>query len=262
MALDTFTIKTKVAITLDANTQTNVVPLFTYTSFTKAGYRVVNEYFEVKNLKAVAFIYNIATVPFPVFDLEDSESKQLLDAINLEWKSPRIEMDILLTTNNGTNWQRIAAYSLLNPNPYPYREYSLGDHALGSNAMVGIQMKNVGFGLLQNGAFGSDKITVFADLERVVTVERISDTSSRIANTITTTASKIVNSNNNRTGISFQNNSLVDVFVDTVNTVKTSSYAVKLAPGDYYEALAPIYTGSYYAVIASGTASIEIREYV
>ncbi|WP_445628419.1 hypothetical protein [Nostoc sp. DSM 114167] len=260
--LDTFTIKSKAVITLDANSGSSVVPIFQYSPFTKAGYRTINEYFEINNLKAVAFIYNTDAVPFPVFELEDTESKQLLTAINLEWKSERIQMDVVLTTNSGTNWHRIAAYSLLNASPYPYREYSLGDHTLGDNAMLGIQMRSVGYGLLQNGNLGSDRVTVFADLVRVVTVERIADTAQRVTNNITTTPSIIVNSNVNRKVLSFFNSSNQNVYIDNVSTVSTTSHMLELEPKEYYEVPEPMYTGSYYAVVASGSTSIEIREAV
>ncbi|HYX16485.1 MAG TPA: hypothetical protein VE944_19380 [Nostoc sp.] len=262
MALDTFTIKGKIVFTITPDTGTTITPVFDYTPFQKAGYRVINEYLEINNLKAVAWIYSVAKVPFPVFELEDTESKQLLTAINLEWKSERIQMDVLITTNEGTNWNRIAAYSLLNSDPYPYREYVLGDHTLGDNAMIGIQMRNVGFGLLQNGNLGSDRVTVYADLVRVVTIEKISDSGIKIANNITTTPSTIMNTNINRTTATLFNSSDKNVFIDVVNTVSTTSHIIKLEPGDYYESPAPIYTGNYWAVVESGSTAIDVREFV
>ncbi|PHJ54510.1 hypothetical protein VF06_37475 [Nostoc linckia z4] len=262
MVLETFAIKSKLCITLDANTGSTVKPLLTYTPYNKAGYRLIHEYLEIENLKAVGWIYSLTEVEFPVFELEDTESKQLLTAINLEWNSPRIQMDVVLDVGNTLNWQRIAAYSLLNSSPYPYREYSLGNHSLGDNSMIGLQIRNVGFGLLQNGTKGQDKVTAFADLKRVVTLERIVDTSQKIANNITNIAAIIVNANTNRKGLTFFNSSDKNIFIDTVSTVSGSSYMVKLEPGDYYEAPAPIYTGNYYAVVASGSTAIDIREFV
>lgn len=262
MALDTFTTKSKVAITLDANTGTTVKPIMVKVPYVKQGYRVINEYYEVTNLKAVAWIYSVEPVPFPVFELEDTESKQLLTAINLEWKSERIQMDVVLSVDDGAIWQRIAAYSLINADPSPYREYSLGDHTLGDNAMIGVQIRNVGFGLLQNGNLGSDRVTVYADVTRVVTIEKVIDSSTRIANTITNTPSIIANSNSARSGITFFNSTTTNVFIDTVSTVTTSSYLVKLEPGDYWEPPTQNYTGNYYGVVVSGSVGIDIREFV
>ncbi|MEH2148238.1 MAG: hypothetical protein V7K63_08730 [Nostoc sp.] len=217
---------------------------------------------EINNLKAVSWIYSLAEVPFPVFELEDTESKQLLTAINLEWKSPRIQMDVVIDIDGSEQWQRIAAYSLLNSSPYPYREYTLGDHTLGDNAMLGLQVRAVGFGLLQNSSRGNDKVTAYADLTRVITIEKNVDTSQKITNTISNIASTIVNSNVNRRGITFFNSSSVNVYVDTNSSVTTGSYLVKLEPGDYWEPPIQSYTGAYYGIIASGSTGIDIREFV
>ncbi|MEH2244591.1 hypothetical protein [Nostoc sp.] len=261
MAFETFEIRSKVCVSLDADTGNAVKPLLTYVPYNKSGYRLINEYLEIENLKAVSWIYSLPTVEFPVFELEDSKSKQLLAAINLEWGSPRTQMDIMINVDNSI-WQKISAYSLLNSSPYPYREYSLGNHTLGDNAMLGLQIKDVGFGLLQNSTDGQDKVTAFADLTRYITIEKLVDTSSKIANNITTITATIVNSNPNRKGLTFFNSSGKDIYLDTVNTVSNNSYMVKLEPGDYYEAPSPMYTGNYYAVVENGSTAIDIREFV
>lgn len=261
MAFETFIIKTKVCITLDSDTGFTVKPLLTYVPYNKSGYRLVSEYLEVNNLKAISWIYNLTTIDFPVFDVEDSDSKQLLTAINLEWHSPRTQLDVMLNVDMDSNWQRIVAYSLLNPSPYPYREHLLGNYPLGDNAMLGFQIRDVGYGGLQNTIVGQDKVTVFADLTRHITIEKLVDTSSKIANNITTIPATIVNSNSNRKGVTFFNSSDKDVYLDTANAVSTSSYMVKLEPGDYYEAPSPMYTGAYYAVVSSSNTAIDIREF-
>lgn len=262
MAFETFTIKNKLCITLDPNSGSTVKPLLTYAPYSKSGYRLISEYLEIKDLKAVSWIYSLPPVVFPVFELEDTESKQLLTAINLEWKSPRIQLDVMVDIDNTLSWQRIAAYSLLNPSPYPYREYSLGNHTLGDNAMIGLQIRSVGFGLLQNGVNGQDKVTAYADLSRQITIERLIDTSAKIANIITPIAATIVNSNSNRKGLTLFNSSDKNIFIDTVATVNVISYMVKLEPGDYYESPSPLYTGAYYAVVTSDSTAIDIREFV
>lgn len=264
MAFETFSTKTKACITLDPNTGSTVKPLFVFTPFTKAGYRLVHEYVEVENLRAVSWIYSLPEVEFPVFELEDTESKQLLTAINLEWKSPRIQMDVVIDINNSLNWQRIAAYSLLNSSPYPYREYSLGNHTLGNNSMIGLQIRNAGYGLLANGNNGQDKVTAYADIIRTVTVEKIVDTSVKIANNITQIASTIVNANPDRKALTFFNNSPTQapIFIDTNSNVDAGMYMIRLNPGDYYEAPSPVYTGAYWAAVQYGSTSIEVREFI
>ena len=166
MTIQELAVKQKVTVTLDPNSGSSVVPIFNYVPYSKAGYRLIDEYLEIEDLKATSWIYSLPPVPFPVFELEDSESKQLLTAINLEWKSPRIQLDIMVNIDGTLSWQRISAYSLLNSDPYPYREYSLGNHFLGNNSMLGLQIRNVGEGLLQNSVKGQDKVTAFGNLTR------------------------------------------------------------------------------------------------
>ncbi|MEH1765797.1 MAG: hypothetical protein V7K76_26050 [Nostoc sp.] len=259
--LQTFSTVRKVAVPLDANSGTNITPLFAYTPFTLSGYRVINENLSLSNLQAIAYIYSLPVVAFPVFDLTESDSQQLLTAINLEWQNARIQLDTLVRVGLTGTYQRIASNSLTNPNPYPYKQFTLDNQLLGSGDMLAVQVRNVGYGLLQNSAGGSDVVTVSADLTTTITIEETVDNASVVANNITTTAATVVNSNVNRKGITFFNNSTQTVYIDTVSTVSTTSYTVALAVGDYYEAPAPIYTGAYYAVVASGNTAINIREY-
>lgn len=262
MAVNNLIVKQKLAITLDSASASNVIPLFTYTPYSKSGYRLLDEYLEIDNLKAISWIYNIPAVEFPIFDVEDSESKQILTSINLEWTSPRIQLDILFKVDGSSTWQKIESKSLLNQSPLPYREFSLGSHVLGNNSMIGFQIIDAGEGLLKSTSVGQDKVTLIADLTRQVFVQELIDTSNKIVNNITTTASTIINSNPNRKALSIFNSSALIIYLDTVSTVSTTSYLSKLNPGAYYEAPMPIYTGAYYARTASGSTAIDIREYL
>ncbi|MCW5315634.1 hypothetical protein GTQ43_17995 [Nostoc sp. KVJ3] len=259
--IENFSVTSKVAVTLDANSGSTVHPLFTYTPYTLNGYRVINESLSLSNVNAIAYIYSLPVVAFPTFALDASDSEQLLTAINLEWQGHRIQLDALIQVGSGSTYQRVKSYSLTNPNPYPYKEFLLDNQQLGNNCMLGLQIRNVGYGLLQNGSSGSDTVTVSADLTHNLVIESASSSGNKIDNTITTTASAIVNTNTSRNGISFFNNSSTVIYIDTVSTVSSSSYWIKLNPGDYEEAPLPIYTGQYWAVSASGSASINIREF-
>ncbi|OYE02144.1 hypothetical protein [Nostoc sp. 'Peltigera membranacea cyanobiont' 232] len=259
--IENFSITSKVSVTLNADSGATVHPLFTYAPFILNGYRVINESLVLSNINAIAYIYSLPIVAFPTFALDASDSEQLLTAINLEWQGHRVQLDALIQVGIGNVYQRIKSYSLTNPSPYPYKEFTLDNQQLGNNCMLGLQIRNVGYGLLQNSSNGSDVITVSADLTRNLVIESVSSSGSKIDNTITTTASAIVNNNTSRNGISFFNNSSEVVYVDTIPSVSSSSYLVLLNPGDYYEAPKPIYTGQYWAVTSSGSASINIREF-
>ena len=259
--LQTFSTVRKVAITLDANSGATVHPLLTYTPFTLSGYRVITESLLLSNLIAITYIYSLPKVDFPVFELTDSDSQQLLAAINLEWKNARIQLDILLQTGTGNPFQRIVSYSLTNPDPYPYKQFTIDNQLLSATDMLGLQIRNVGYGLLQNSVNGNDVVTVYADLTSTITIEKTVDDASVIGNNITTTPATIVNGNVNRRGLTIFNNSNQTIYIDTVNTVSTTSYSVALKAGKYFEAPAPIYTGAYYAVVAIASTAINIREY-
>lgn len=258
MTLEKLTIKQKLCVTLDSTSGSNIVPIFNYVPYTKTGYRLIDEYLEIENLKAVSWISSLAAIVFPVFEVEDSESKQLLTAINLEWKSDRIQLDVMCKIDN-LAWQKLQAFSLLNADPYPYREYSLGNHPLGNNAMIGLNITDVGYGLLTT----QDKVTTYADLVRHITLEKLSvDTSVKVVNNFTPTASVIVSSNLSRKGLIMSNSTDKTVFIDSNASVSTTSYLVELEPSDYWEAPDPIYTGAYYGIVAADSAVIDIREFV
>lgn len=261
MPLHNLAVKQKIALTLTSASASNIIPLFSYVAYLKSGFRLIEESIIVDNLKAIAWIYNLPAIEFPIFELEDTESKQLYTAINLEWNSPRFQLDILFNISSSATWHKIASYSLLNQSPYPFREYSLGNHALGNNSMIGFQIVDVGSGVLKTTNTGADKVTIIADITRQVFLEEVIENSQRVANSIGTVASIITNSNPSRKGITFQNKGTITVYLDTLSTVTIASHLIKLNPGAYYEAPTPVYTGDYWARTAAGTTSLEIREY-
>lgn len=83
----------------------------------------------------------------------------------------------------------------------------------------------------------------------------------QISNSLSTTQSVLVASNSNRKGLTIFNSSSSIIFIDYANTVTTSDYAFSLVSGAFYEMPMPIYTGDLHAILASGTASIEVREF-
>ncbi|MBW4667203.1 MAG: hypothetical protein KME60_07110 [Cyanomargarita calcarea GSE-NOS-MK-12-04C] len=115
----------------------------------------------VKNLKAYAKIESLPAIQLPNFQLEDSETDKLYKTLDIEWGSPRKQLNLYISNNN--QWHMIGAVSLLNPAGYPYRMYNLLDLytdnlaiELGQDGKLGIQIQDVGFGLLQS----NDTVTV------------------------------------------------------------------------------------------------------
>lgn len=117
----------------------------------------------IKNLKVFASIQSLEPSPFPVFEATDSESIKLQKALDIEWNSARKQLDILINDGSQGNyetplgWELIGSISLLNSSGYPYRIYNLMDVftdtlaiELGSNTRIGVAIKDVGFGALEN----------------------------------------------------------------------------------------------------------------
>ncbi|QMS87312.1 hypothetical protein HUN01_06835 [Nostoc edaphicum CCNP1411] len=90
-----------------------------------------------------------------------------------------------------------------------------------------------------------------------------SSSASEITNSLSSTASEIVPANTNRKGLTIFNILNQTLFIDALAGVTTTNYMVAIPAGGFYELPAnKIYTGHFYGVIASGTGSVEIREFV
>lgn len=86
---------------------------------------------------------------------------------------------------------------------------------------------------------------------------------SAVTNSLSSTPSVLAAANTNRKGLTIFNTLNQTVFVDSVNTVSATSYMVAVPPGAYYELPASdlLYTGVLHGFIASGTGSVQVREF-
>ncbi|UYD38986.1 hypothetical protein [Tolypothrix sp. PCC 7601] len=89
-----------------------------------------------------------------------------------------------------------------------------------------------------------------------------SSSGNKLTNSLSTTASKIANSNTNRKGLTIHNPLSVTVYIDTADTVTSSACWVPITAGAYFELPTNgIYTGEIWAITASGTGSVNAREF-
>ena len=116
----------------------------------------------IKNLKAYASIKSLAEANLPDFQLTDSATQKIQKVLDIEWRSARKQLNLYIATTV-SDWQQVGSISLLNPSVYAFRIYNLMDLftdnlalELGENSKIGIQVQNVGYGLLD----ASDKVTV------------------------------------------------------------------------------------------------------
>jgi hypothetical protein len=90
-----------------------------------------------------------------------------------------------------------------------------------------------------------------------------SSSANEIANSLSSTASVIVPANANRKGLTIFNSLNQAIYVDVIASVATTNYMLVIPAGAFYELPAnKIYTGAFHGLVASGTGSVEIREFI
>lgn len=125
---------------------------------------------KIISLRAYANINSVSEAPLPDFDFEDTESTKLQKVLDLEWQSPRLQLNLYI--GNPNNWILLGSNSLLNPMGYPYRYYNLldlytdaTDSYIAEDKQLGIEVQDVGFGNFNNSA---DSLTVHCEILRTV----------------------------------------------------------------------------------------------
>jgi len=146
-----------IALKLDSSSADRIITIFHCKSDTEdAGYLrnadhvVLNGF--IKTLRLKANIKSVAEVQLPNLSPEQSRTERLNLLRNLEWSSPRKEVN-LYVAETFNNWFCIATVSLLNIQPFRIinlMEYLTENLAfeLGTTGAVGISVHNAGYGLL------------------------------------------------------------------------------------------------------------------
>ncbi|KJH69392.1 hypothetical protein [Aliterella atlantica] len=131
----------------------------------------------VKNLRVFANVPTLEEAPLPDYQLTDTATAKLVKTIDIEWKSPRKQLNLYITnainpTNN--DWLQVGSLSLINPYGYPFRVYNILDLftdnlalELGENGKIGINVQDVGYGLITD----NDRVVVHGSYVEEVFVE-------------------------------------------------------------------------------------------
>lgn len=258
--MQTVNIVKTVNLKLTATNQTGIISVFDNTLDVFDDVLAKSAF--VKNLKAFAKIASLPPVRLPNFRLEDSESEKLYKALDVEFNSPRKQLDIFIGSSN--DWSQIGSVTLLNPSGYPYRMYNLLDFAtdglaaeLEDGKSIGVQVVNVGNGLLE----GSDTVTIHGSVtqEYVVPEKKNNDvvTGVDINLEIIDIPLEVSTSNENRKFIILQNKGSKDVTICLGIANSNFKKGIVLKPDDYYELDTKIipYYGNIYAVADIGKSS-------
>lgn len=259
--MQTVNIVKTVNLKLTSTNQTGIISIFDNTL--DAFDNVLAKSAFVKNLKAFAKITSLPPVRLPNFKLEDSESEKLYKALDIEFNSPRKQLDIFIGSSG--DWSQIGSVSLLNPSGYPYRMYNLLDFAtdglaaeLENGKSIGVQVVNVGNGTLE----GSDTVTIHGSVtqEYVIPEKKNNDSVEGvdIEAEITDTPIEVVLSNENRKLVVLQNkgNNAVTICLKLANSKFRKGIVLKT--DDYYELDTKniSYFGSIYAITDIGKSSM------
>lgn len=123
-----------------------------------ANHRIISFSCFIKNLRVFASVTSLEEAPLPDFALEDTATAKRQKVLDVEWKSPRKQLNLYITNApNPTQqqWLQVGSVSLLNPYGYPFRVYNVMDLftdnlalELGENGKIGVSVEDVGNGLL------------------------------------------------------------------------------------------------------------------
>ncbi|WGV25975.1 hypothetical protein [Halotia branconii] len=171
--ITTFNKVKTIAIKINNQNGTGIIPIIenNLNDITSSG-QVLSANLFIKNLKAYAQIKSLSPVALPNISLEDSNTERLYKVLDVEWQSPRYQLNLYIS-DSSNDWHPVGGISLLNPSGYPYRIYNLMDRftdnlaiELGENGKVGVQIQDVGYGVLQ----ANDLVTIHGSyiLEMVV----------------------------------------------------------------------------------------------
>jgi hypothetical protein len=254
--MEKITVARKIAKTLNQSSSNNYITIFQKSVFSKAGYRLIEEFNELSNITIVNYIHNIPGVEYPVIPLEYSDSERDKVLLDLQWKSPRIHLAFYLDVDGEPRTQ-LEVQSLLSPKPYPYAKISINDIPLGNNGKLLASIINVGWGLLQN----NDKVVILADCTSTYYVDKISN-GRIVQNTITSSPSQLLPENANRTAFTITNNTDSVIYLDISNSVSIINYMIPIQPNTYYESMSSFATSAIYAITDSPDISVQLREFL
>ncbi|HIK04598.1 MAG TPA: hypothetical protein IGS40_07785 [Trichormus sp. M33_DOE_039] len=186
----------------------------------------VSESWKVVNFKVYSNIKSIPTASLPNYSLEDTETDRLIKSLDVEWNSPRIQLNLYIGTPN--NWSIVGSVSLLNASGYPYRIYDLLEiyaakeqASLGVNVSFGIAIEDVGHGLLSS----FDKVSILVDYLREISYfvsPQINITTPEV------TVNNPVEINNNINGVVIDENNGTNNGIEDINEmpllIKNANY--------------------------------------
>lgn len=207
----------------------------------------------ITDLRVKIQIGSIPESQIPNLGIESSRTERLIAVRDLEWNSPRKELELFLETSRQP-LTHIASISLQNRTPFytinllPYFTDN-GVVNIANDARISGRIRNAGFGLLQ----GSDEIVVYGSVKEEVTTlpeeETIITSCQSHGWTIGTGNAQILPSNPNRQQLTLINRGSSGIIYLNYGNLAEAGKGIALLPnGGSYEIN---YTNPYKGMISA-----------
>lgn len=259
MEIQTYNRNRPLGLKLDSSSADRIITVFENRTDTEdsnylmtAQHVVYNGF--VKTLRAKAVINSIPETTLPGLTVEQSRNERLLAMRNVEWQSPRKQLDLYLAETYN-NWHHIGSLSLLNIPPFRVvnlMEYFTENIAieLGSTGAIGVGIRDAGYGLLGNGdeviIFGSSTTEIVVVPNNPKPIESCTD----YGWTITPNSELILPAQDDRKQITFTNTGAGTIYLNLGAAAEVGKGIALMPRGGSYEfnrANNP-YNGSIHAV--------------
>lgn len=215
----------------------------------------------VTDLRCKVNIQSIDEQALPEIGLGDSRTARVNAVRDMEWRSPRKQMNLMLRTASAGDWIEIAPISLLNRDPYYQVNLLqfLSDNvafAVANDSAIGLQIVDAGYGLLS----GNDEVVIWGSVKEELNIippgQRIVTHSAQYGRTVTDQSSIVLGANQDRLQATIVNTGAATVFLN-YNTQAQAGLGIALvAQGGSYEInLSNPFKGSISAVCNGGEST-------
>ena len=220
----------------------------------------------ITDLRVNINIQSLAESELPNIDLGTSRTDRVAAVRDLEWNSPRKQLDIYLATSTSAGWVNIATLSLLNRRPFyivnllSYVSTNVA-FQIANDAKLGVSISDVGYGLLE----GNDTVTLFGaakeEITAIPTESPVITTAQNYGAAITSTSRSVLSANPARKQATFINRSNSETIWLSYAPVAEVGKGLELRPhgGAYEINFSNPYKGAI-AAIASGNANLAMLE--
>lgn len=215
----------------------------------------------VTDLRCKVNIKSLPEQQLPEISIGDTRTARVNAVRDMEWRSPRKQLDILLRNPKSGGWLDIGSVSLLNREPF-YQvnllQY-LSDNvafAVANDSAIGIRIFNAGYGLLDD----DDEVTVWGSVKEELTLlppaERVITHTTSYSWEVTDQPIILLGNNQERLQATIVNTGTGSAYLN-FNTAAQAGLGITLVPqgGSYEINLTNPFKGTISAVCNQGEST-------